>query len=102
MTQFFVSNATLATIIVGLAISVVYIRYMWLALRKAADTIDVPDDGGSDAFGHSFLGAILAVVASAASIAAYGVAPAFLYLGILLALVSPIAVAYTFHRELVG
>jgi hypothetical protein len=28
------------------------------------------------------------------------VAPQFLYLGILLALLSPIAVAYTFHREL--
>lgn len=102
MTQLFVSNATLATIIVGLVISVVYIRYMWLALRKAAETIDVPDDSESDAFGHSFIGAILAVVASAAAIAAYGVAPAFLYLGILLALASPIAVAYTFHRELVG
>lgn len=100
MTQYVVSNATLATIVVGLIISAVYVRYMWLALQRAAETIDAPDDSQTDAFGHNFLGAVIAVVASALTIGLYGVAPQFLYLGILLALLSPVAVAYTFHREL--
>jgi hypothetical protein len=43
---------------------------------------------------------VVAVIASSLTITLYGVAPQFLYLGILLALLSPIAVAYTFHREL--
>lgn len=102
MTPYFVSTATVATIVVGLAISAVYIRYMWLALQRAAETVDAPDDSQPDAFGHNFLGAVIAVVSSALSIALYGVAPQFLYLGVLLALVSPVAVTYTFHRELHG
>ena len=44
--------------------------------------------------------AIVAVVASSLAIVAYGLAPRFLYVGIALALASPIAVAYTFKREL--
>jgi energy-converting hydrogenase Eha subunit E len=51
-------------------------------------------------FAYSFLGAIVAVVASWLAIAAYGVSPIFLYVGVVLALLSPIAVGYTFYREL--
>ena len=46
------------------------------------------------------MGAIIAVAASSLTIALYGAGPQFLYLGVLLALASPIAVAYTFWREL--
>jgi putative exporter of polyketide antibiotics len=102
MAHYFVSNATLATLLVGLVISAIYLRYMWLALERAAETVDVPDDSIPDAFGHNFLAAVAAVVASALTITLYGIAPQFLYLGILLALISPVAVAYTFDRELRG
>jgi hypothetical protein len=100
MTDFLVSSATAVTIGVGLIISIVYLRYMWRALAQASDTLDDPDDGRPDAFSHSMAGAVVAVIASSLTITLYGVAPQFLYLGILLALLSPIAVAYTFHREL--
>lgn len=102
MTDIFVSPATAATIAVGAVISVVYLRYMWLALRRTSATLDDPDDGGEDAFTHSFAGAIVAVIASSLSIVLYGAGPQLLYLGVLLALASPVAVAYTFHRELNG
>jgi hypothetical protein len=59
-----------------------------------------PDDGKNDGFGQSFVGAIFAVLGSSLAIVAYGFAPQFLYIGIALGLASPVAVAYTFRREL--
>jgi len=100
MPNLFVSSATVVTIVIGLVISFFYLRYMWLVLQRVAKTLDDPDDGKSDGFGHSFIGAIIAVVASSLAIIAYGLAPQLLYLGIVLAFASPIAVAYTFRREL--
>jgi hypothetical protein len=100
MSTLFVSPATAATIALGIVIAFFYLRYMWLALQRAAKTLDDPDDGQSDAFGYSFVGAIIAVIASSLAIIAYGLAPQLLYVGIALALASPIAVAYTFRREL--
>jgi cobalamin synthase len=98
--NFFVSLPTVITIVIGIAIAFVYLRYMWLALQRVARTLDDPDDGKSDGFGYSFVGAIIAVIASSLAIVAYGFAPQMLYIGVALALASPIAVAYTFRREL--
>jgi len=100
MSDFFVSPATAATMSVGVVIGFVYLRYMWLALRRASATRDDPDDGQADAFAYSFVGAIFAVIASSLAIALYGYGPQFLYVGVLLALASPIAVSYAFYREL--
>ncbi len=100
MSNLFVSSATVITILIGIVIAFFYLRYMWLVLQRVARTLDDPDDGKSDGFGHSFIGAIIAVIASSLAIAAYGFAPQLLYIGIVLALASPIAVAYTFRREL--
>ena len=100
MPDLFVSSATVVTIVIGIVITFFYLRYMWLVLQRVAQTLDDPDDGKSDGFGHSFVGAIIAVIASSLAIAAYGFAPQFLYIGIALALGSPIAVAYTLRREL--
>jgi hypothetical protein len=100
MPHAFVSNLTLITILVGVPIAGFYLRYMWLALKRVAETLDDPDEGQSDSFGYSFLGAIIAVVASSLAIIAYGFAPQFLYLGIGLALASPVAVTLAFRREL--
>ena len=100
MLTIFVSPATIIALVIGIIIAVLYLRYMWLVLQRVARTLDDPDDGKSDGFAHSFIGAIVAVVASSLAIVAYGLAPQFLYVGIALALASPIAVAYTFKREL--
>jgi len=100
MPNIFVSLTTFITIAIGLIIAFFYLRYMWLVLQRVAKTLDDPDDGKSDGFGYSFVGAIIAVIASSLAIIAYGFAPQLLYLGILLALASPLAVAYTFRREL--
>jgi cobalamin synthase len=100
MPHLFVSLATVVTIVIGIAIAFVYMRYMWLVLQRVARTLDDPDDGKSDGFGYSFVGAIIAVIASSLAIVAYGFAPQMLYIGVALALASPIAVAYTFRREL--
>jgi len=100
MSNLFVSSATVVTIGIGIVIAFFYLRYMWLVLQRVAKTLDDPDDGQSDGFGHSFLGAIIAVIASSLAIVAYGFAPQLLYIGVVLALASPIAVAYTFRREL--
>ena len=100
MPTIFVSLTTVATIGIGIVITFFYLRYMWLVLQRVAKTLDDPDEGKSDGFAHSFIGAIIAVLASSLAIAGYGFAPQFLYVGIGLALASPIAVAYTFRREL--
>jgi small-conductance mechanosensitive channel len=100
MPTIFVSPTTIIALVIGIIITVFYLRYMWLVLQRVARTLDDPDDGKSDGFAHSFIGAIVAVIASSLAIVAYGLAPQFLYLGIALALASPIAVAYTFKREL--
>jgi hypothetical protein len=100
MIDFLVSPATALTIVVGAVIGLFYLRSMWLALRRAAATRDDPDDGQADAFAYSFVGAIFAVITSSLAIALYGCGPQFLYVGVLLALASPIAVTYAFYREL--
>jgi hypothetical protein len=100
MANFYVSPATAITIIIGAVISLFYLRYMWLVLQRVAVTLNDPDEGQSDRFAHSFVGAIVAVLSSALAISSYGYAPQFLYVGVLLALASPIAVTYTFYREL--
>jgi fatty acid desaturase len=100
MSDFFVSPLTAATLVIGVVIAIFYLRNMWLVLQRTAETLDQPEDKRPDAFAYSFLGAIVAVVASWLAIAAYGASPILLYVGVVLALLSPIAVGYTFYREL--
>ncbi|WP_116136993.1 hypothetical protein [Trinickia diaoshuihuensis] len=95
----FFTPLTVATIVVGLVITVFYLRYMWLALQRAIASNDEPEDGRPDQFGKSFAGAVIAVLASSAAITAYGLGPRWLYIGVVLALLSPAAVAYTLYRE---
>ena len=100
MKDFFVSPLTAVTLVAGVLIAIFYLRNMWLVLQRTAETLDEPEDKRPDAFAYSFVGAVIAVVASWLAIAAYGVSPIFLYVGVVLALLSPIAVGYTFYREL--
>jgi hypothetical protein len=96
-----VSSGTLVTIVIGLIIGAVYLRFMWAALQKAVRTRDDADTG-KDQYHFSFAGAVISVVASSAAIAAYGLGGSLLYLGPLLALGSAVAVSWCLRREWVG
>jgi small-conductance mechanosensitive channel len=98
MTELLVSSGTLATLIVGVAIAAVYLRYMWGALARAVRTRDEVDEG-RDRYQHSLVGALLAVFGSALAITALGLGPTLLYVGPLLALLSAVAVARCLRSE---
>ena len=98
MTEQLVSSGTVATLIVGVSIAAVYLRYMWGALARAVRTRDEVDEG-QDRYQHSLVGALIAVFGSALAITALGVSPALLYVGPLLALLSAVAVARCLRSE---
>ena len=98
MTQLWVSSGTLVAIALGVVISVVYVRYMWLALQRAVATRD-DADVGEDRYRFGLVGAVIAVVGSAAAISAFGAAPALLYVGPALALLSAVVVCYCLRTE---
>jgi hypothetical protein len=95
-----VSLGTLATIIIGLVISYFYVHYMWAALQKAVRTRHESDEG-KDKYHLSLAGAIISVIVSSVAIAVYGIGPAFLYLGPVASLLSPIAVTYCLYQEFI-
>lgn len=94
-----VSIGTLVTIIVGAIISYYYLYYMGAALHKSVRTRDVKDDGPEENYRRSFIGAVVSVLASIASIAIYGYGAAFLYWGPIVALLAALAVAYSLREE---
>ena len=98
MPQQLVSPGTAATLLIGVLISVVYVRYMWGALARAVRTRDEVDTG-EDRYRHSLIGALIAVFGSALAISALGFGPALLYLGPALALLSAVAVARCLRSE---
>jgi small-conductance mechanosensitive channel len=100
MPEQLVSTGTALTLLVGVIISVVYVRYMWGALARAVRTRDEVDSG-QDRYQHSLVGALIAVVGSALAISAFGLGPTLLYLGPGLALFSAIAVARCLRTEYV-
>jgi len=101
MSSIVVSTGTVLTLVLGAAIALAYLRFMWRALQGAIRTRDQPDEG-RDRYARSFLGAIVAVVGSSAAVAAYGWGPALLYVGPALALLSAAAVALCLREEAAG
>lgn len=98
MPEQLVSPGTAVTLLLGVLIAVVYVRYMWGALARAVRTRDEADTG-HDRYQHSLIGALIAVFGSALAISALGFGPALLYLGPALALLSAIAVARCLRSE---
>lgn len=99
MTDQFVSSGTAITIAAGVVIAFFYVKHMWAALQKSVRIRNDPDEGREDKYRYSLVGAVISVFLSYVAIAAYGLGPALLYLGPVLALVSPIAVTYCLYRE---
>lgn len=77
MPQQLVSPGTAATLLVGVLLSVVYVRYTWGALGRAVLTRDEVDSS-EDRYRHSLIGALIAVFGSALAISAIGFGPALL------------------------
>jgi hypothetical protein len=100
MSEELVSTGTVVTLVAGIAIAYFYLQNMWRALQRAVRTRD-DADLGEDRYRFSLAGAVVAVVGSIAAIAVYGVEPALLYLGPLIALGSSVAVVYCLRREVV-
>lgn len=100
MPEQLVSPGTAVTLLIGLAVAIVYVRYMWGALSRAVRTRDDVDTG-QDRYQHSLVGALIAVLGSALAITAFGFGPALLYLGPALALLSAAAVARCLRTEYV-
>jgi hypothetical protein len=100
MPEQLVSPGTAVTLLLGVLIAVVYVRYMWGALARAVRTRD-ESDAGQDRYQHSLIGALIAVFGSALAIGAFGLGASLLYLGPTLALLSAIAVARCLRAEYV-
>jgi hypothetical protein len=92
-------------VIVGLIITVFYIRGMYLVLHYASETYDADFDfaastGVDRARNGIIVGSLLLVVISALIISSYGWASLFLYLGPILCLLGPIVVIVSMEVDL--
>ena len=95
------SASTIFFIIVGLVVSVLYIKAMLTVLNEAADSYreDEEDSDGSY-YAAPAWGAAIAGIVAAIVIWAYGASPALLYLGPVLAMASPIAILYCMAQDI--
>lgn len=92
--SFFVSTETAIFFFIGIVISFFYIKGMAGVLRHAARTYYLDEEDTHDTFTKGLIGAVLAVIASAVVIWAYGLGAYFLYVGPVLSLLSPIGIIY--------
>lgn len=90
---------TILAILIGVIISIFYIRGMYLVLHYASETYDIGFDINTDvpykretASRILIVGSLLLVVVSALIISAYGWASLLLYIGPVLCLLGPIVV----------
>ncbi|HEY9643910.1 MAG TPA: hypothetical protein V6C57_25695 [Coleofasciculaceae cyanobacterium] len=93
------SADTILAIAIGIIISILYLRGMYLVLHYASETYDIGFDINTDvqykretAGKALIVGSLLLVVVSALIISAYGWAALFLYSGPVLCLLGPIVV----------
>jgi len=98
--DYFISPLTVIYLCAGLIIIFFYLKYMWAVLQKASrERFEAPSDE-EDNYGHSFRGAMFALVMCIILVAAYGWTPYMLYLGPTLCLLTPAAICYCFKEEL--
>ncbi|MEM9007286.1 MAG: hypothetical protein AAGE59_27645 [Cyanobacteria bacterium P01_F01_bin.86] len=95
------SPGTILFIVVGLVVSVLYIKAMLTVLNEAADSYreDEEESDGSY-YAAPAWGAAIAGIVAAIVIWAYGISPALLYLGPVLAMASPIAILYCMAQDI--
>lgn len=95
------SAITLLFIIIGIVVSALYLKAMLTILNEAADSYEETEEESTGSYyAAPAWGALLAGILAAIVIAAYGIGPSMLYLGPVLAMVSPIAILYCMAQDI--
>lgn len=95
------SPITLLFLIIGIVVSVLYLKAMLTILNEAADSYEEEEEESTGAYyAAPAWGALLAGILAALVIASYGMGPSLLYLGPILAMVSPIAILYCMAQDI--
>ncbi|MEM9767132.1 MAG: hypothetical protein AAF892_04505 [Cyanobacteria bacterium P01_D01_bin.71] len=95
------SAGTILFIVIGTVVSILYIKAMLTVLHEAADSYseDEAESAGSY-YAAPAWGAAIAGVLAALVIWSYGLSPSLLYLGPILAMISPIAILYCLSQDI--
>lgn len=94
------SPITILFLVVGMVVSIFYIKAMFTVLNEAAGSYYEEDEDNKSYYAAPAWGALLAGVIAALVIWSYGVNPSLLYLGPFLAMVSPIAILYCMAQDI--
>lgn len=96
-----ISPITILFILVGIVISVLYIKAMLTVLNEAADSYqDSEEESAGSYYAAPAWGAAVAGIAAALVIWSYGMSPSMLYLGPILAMISPAAILYCMAQDI--
>lgn len=95
------SPITLLFLVIGIVVSVLYLKAMLTILNEAADSYEeIEEESTGSYYAAPAWGALLAGILAALVIAGYGIGPSMLYLGPILAMVSPIAILYCMAQDI--
>jgi len=95
------SPITILFLLIGIIVSILYIKAMLTVLNEAADTYSEEEEEAEGVYYTSPVwGAALAGILSALVIWSYGMSSMLLYLGPILAMVSPIAILYCMMQDI--
>ncbi|MEO1353769.1 MAG: hypothetical protein AAFW84_34290, partial [Cyanobacteria bacterium J06635_15] len=95
------SPITILFIVIGVVVSALYIKAMLTVLNEAADSYQEDEEESDGAYyAAPAWGAAVAGIVAALVIWAYGISPSLLYLGPILAMVSPIAILYCMAQDI--
>lgn len=95
------SPITILFILIGIVISVLYIKAMLTVLNEAAGSYqDSEEESDGSYYAAPAWGAAVAGIVAALVIWSYGVSPSMLYLGPILAMISPMAILYCMAQDI--
>ncbi|MBE9061392.1 hypothetical protein [cf. Phormidesmis sp. LEGE 11477] len=95
------SPITIMFIIIGLVVSILYLKAMLTVLDEAAGSYhETEEETTGSYYAAPAWGALLAGIAAAFVIWSYGVSPSLLYLGPVFAMISPMAIVYCMAQDI--
>ena len=103
ITRTALSPITILFIIIGLVVSILYLKAMITVLNEAVESYhEVEEETAGSYYAAPAWGALLAGVTVALVIWSYGVSPLLLYLGPIFAMISPMAIVYCMAQDIKG